>query len=506
LIGQGGGQGDDLHALAQGGRTNVAGFFVRLIARIPFLLIAGRWYGAGALGRMAYAVVAIEFAAQLATLGLKRGLALHLTGDGKESGVWDGLVLAILVSLPLCCVLLIFPQIMFPNSEFHGAERLMALVVILLAPIEVMLAALAYRFNVKAAVRARSVVEPWAISIGAFAFSWYSLRDGLLMAYAAAMFASFVAATIPFFRAHGLPRDWRPRIGPLYRLAERNVPLALADGIEWGSRRLDIAILGLFVSPATVGIYYVAQQVASLPQKLKSSFDPVLGPVVARKLAIGDRAAVARQISQVGFWIISAQAGIALALGIPGGAIMGLVGSKGAFVGGATSLFFLLMAEVAAAVAVVSEAALVYVARHQNLMVSMTMIGLQAVLTFGLITILQRQDFPETWLAAAPALVLAIVLGLASIVKSWLAARVLGAPVSVLRWPLAFAAAIAALVGAAAGMGPEWVGLGIGLPAILLTYGCVIWRYGFRQEDRILFRKTQPDRGGRGKNDDVLAI
>ena len=85
-------QRDDLRALAKGGRTNVVGFFVRLIARTPFLIIGGQWYGAEALGRLAYAIIIVEFAAQIATLGLKRGLALHLTGDGKENGAWDGLV------------------------------------------------------------------------------------------------------------------------------------------------------------------------------------------------------------------------------------------------------------------------------------------------------------------------------------------------------------------------------------------------------------------------------
>ena len=38
---------------------------------LPFLFIAGRIYGAEALGRFAYAVLAVEFAAQLATLGLR---------------------------------------------------------------------------------------------------------------------------------------------------------------------------------------------------------------------------------------------------------------------------------------------------------------------------------------------------------------------------------------------------------------------------------------------------
>ena len=68
----------DLAALARGGRINFFGFVLRLAARLPFLFIAGRLYGAEALGRFAYAVLIVEFAAQLATLGLKRGLAQQL--------------------------------------------------------------------------------------------------------------------------------------------------------------------------------------------------------------------------------------------------------------------------------------------------------------------------------------------------------------------------------------------------------------------------------------------
>ena len=43
-------------------------------------------------------------------------------------------------------------------------------------------------------------------------------------------------------------------------------------------------------------------------------------------LAENNRKAVAKQVRQVGFWIIAAQVGIALALSIPGKAVMGLVG------------------------------------------------------------------------------------------------------------------------------------------------------------------------------------
>jgi O-antigen/teichoic acid export membrane protein len=480
---------DDLEALAKGGRTNIAGFFIRLIARIPFLFIAGQWYGAEALGRMAYAVLVIEFAAQVATLGLKRGLALHLSGEGRAGGAWDCLLLVAIASIVPTVLLMIAPQIMFPNSGTNRLDLLLPLAIPALAVTDILLAALAYRFDVGATVRARAIIEPWTISIGAFAFSWYSLRDGLLMAYGLSIVAALITAFIPFARSYGTPSAWRPAGAGLFRLARLNLPLAIADALEWGSRRLDLAILGLFVSPATVGIYWAAQQVASLPQKLKTSFDPILGPVITRKLEAGDRAAVARQISQVGFWILAAQAGIALALGIPAEAIMGLIGPGGSFVGGSGALAFLLIAEVAAAAAVVSEAALVYIARHRNFLISIAMIGLQGGLSLVFILAMRARGLDEMFQAAAPAIALAVSLGIGSIIKVRLAQRLLGAGISIWRGSLVTATAAAALTGWVATQGPEWSELLLGIPAILGAYGWFIWKWGFGEEDRTLFRK-----------------
>ena len=174
---------DDIAALAKGGRTNIFGFLLRLAARLPFLFIAGRWYGAEALGRFAYAVLVVEFVAQIATLGLKRGLAgaLSQTERPHNHVVTDAMVVTLLAALLGSAILIAFPQAMFPNSSINGLDRLLALVVIGVAGSDVALAACAYRFDVGATVRARSIIEPWTISIGAFAFAFYSTRDGLIL-------------------------------------------------------------------------------------------------------------------------------------------------------------------------------------------------------------------------------------------------------------------------------------------------------------------------------------
>ncbi len=482
----------DIAALAKGGRTNVAGFALRLIARLPFLFIAGRLYGPELVGRFALAVVVVELAALLATLGLKRGLAqaLATTKRPHVHVVWDAMALAFVMSLIASVILIAFPQVMYPDSNIRGLDRFLPCIIFATAWSDVSLAALAYRLDIKSTVRARAVVEPWTISIAAWAMSYVSYHDGLVLAYVASMAAAMIASLIPFVKSYGLPHGWSPELSELFRLARRNMPLAGADAIEWGTRNVDRFILGLLFAPGVVGIYYMAQQVASLPQKLKTSFEPVMGPVITRSLADNDLKAVANQVRQVGFWTMAAQAGIALMGAIPGEAVMGIVGPE--FVAGTAALGFLLTAEVLASTGTVCESALVYVARHRNLMISLTMLGVQIALSFGLVVAMREAGWPTAYQAAGPAVALMVSVTITSGIKALLLRGILKAPVTGYRWPLLWAALTAILVGTVFTSLPhryEWTELVIGIPAIAASYLFVLWKWAFGPEDRTLFRK-----------------
>ncbi|OQW72452.1 MAG: polysaccharide biosynthesis protein [Proteobacteria bacterium ST_bin13] len=489
---------DDIAAIAKGGRTNVIGFALRLAARVPFLFVAGRLYGADMVGRFALAVVAVELAALIATLGMKRGLAQALSESDRPHAhvAWDALAVALIASVVASALLFAFPGIMYRAGAPMGIARLLPGIVVAIAWSDLTLAALAYRHNVSATVTARAIIEPWTISIAATGLYFIAPHDGLEIAYMLSMVAALIASIVPFVRSYGMPHGWKPRLATIATLARQNMPLAGADAIEWATRNVDRFILGQLFAPSVVGIYYMAQQIASLPGRLKSSFDPILGPVITTSLARGDKQAVARQIRQVGFWIMAAQGCLALMGSIPGEAVMGTIGPQ--FVAGTAALAFLLTAEVVSSMGAVSESALVYVARHRNLMISAVMLTVQISLSFALIFAMRAVGWPPTYQAAGPAVALMLSYAITSIIKSRLLSSLLGAPISGWRWPMLWAALVAIVIGTAFTALPhrfEWVELVFGLPAIAASYAFVLWKWAFGPEDRALFKLKPPAAG-----------
>jgi O-antigen/teichoic acid export membrane protein len=287
-----------------------------------------------------------------------------------------------------------------------------------------------------------------------------------------------VASIWPLWREFGAPAGWRLHPLRLLKLARANLPLAGADAAEWGSRRLDIFILGRFASAEAIGIYFIAQQIATLPGKLKSSFDSILGPVVTRALARNDLIGVAAHIRQVGFWISTAQLGAGLALGLTGSASLGLFGAG--FAGGSTVLMILLLVELFGAQATVSEAALIYVRRHRNLLLSVAGLAVQTALSLWLVPIYGGLG------AAIGLAVAALMLALS---KSWLLHSALGANVMGWRFTLLVAAIPAILIGLPVQKLHGLLQLIIGIPLILGTFATIIWAIGFRGADRVLFTR-----------------
>ena len=473
----------DSAALARGGRTNFLGFLLRLMARLPFLVIAGRLYGADDLGRFAYATMVVELAAAVAVVGLRRGLAQELASHRapETSVIADALLLSILLSAVAVAALVAVPSLLFPGGVRHAFEPYFALIIFAIVLSDVSLAAMAFRHRIDAQVRARSLVEPWALTIAAIALAFSPLEhSGLLIAYLVSLVSACAASLVPTVRLFGLAGGWTPSLRRMLGMIRRNLPLAGADIIEWATRRVDIFILGRFALPETVGVYYVAQQVATLAGKVRSSFDPILAPMLASALVRGEKTLAAAHVRQVGFWVLAFQLPIVLALGMPGEGVLGLFGP--AFAVGGVVLALLLLTELAAASASLSEMALIYARPRANLAISAAGIVVQAGLCLALV---------PRWGGEGAALGLLLSLLLVAFAKQLLLAHDLGAPVALWRWSLLLAAIPTFGFGYFARQLPELPQMLVTIPGTLLLFGAIIWHIGFKPADRLLFHRGE---------------
>lgn len=473
--------------LASGGRQNVFGYVMRLIARIPFLVIGGRLYGAEELGRFAYATITVEFAAALALVGLKRGIALALArGRQPETHVLaDALLLVLGVGAVIAALLFLLPTLLFPTGLRFGAERFLALLVLLIAVLDLLLSGLAFHKRIDVQVLSRSLVEPWVLSLAAIGLWFTPLRPaGLLLAYVLALAAASAVAWPPALRQFGRPRGWRPSLARMAAMARENLPVAGADVIDWASRRIDLFILGRFASADVVGIYYVAQQIASLAGRLRTSFDPILAPLLSRALAANRHAEAAGHLAQVGFWVITVQLCVVMMIGIAARGTMGLFGPE--FAAGGIVLVLLLLAELAASQASIAESALIYTRRNLNLLVSLTALAVEAGVAIALV--------PAWGGAGAAAGLLAATL-LMAVAKQLLLVKTLGTPVPMWRLSILACAIPAFLYGwATLRLLPEaahMVATGVGLPLIFFF---LAWRFAFTEADKLLVRMAREDR------------
>ena len=467
-------------SLARGGRTNFAGFLLRLAARFPFLLLAARLYGPGELGEFAYAVMVVEFTAALATMGLKRGLSAEMARGGypETHALADGWLLGLGLAMAGSALLWLFPALMFPAGADSGLRGL-ALIVPAIVLSDVSLAGLAFRHRIDVAVRARSLIEPWVLTIAATVLAFTAAKHwGLLLAYSLSLLAASAASLLPALRTFGLPRGWRPSAGRTWNMVWRNLPLAGADLVEWSSRRLDLFILGRFAGPQEVGLYYAAQQVASLAGKIRVSFDPILAPMLSKAVKDGRPGAAAAHLNQVGFWVLSFQLPVVLALGLPGEGVLGLFGP--AFAAGALVLALLLTAELAAAGSSLAEMGLIYARPRANLVIAAGGLALQAVLSLLLVPAFGGAG-------AAGALLLSLTA--AAVARQLVLGRALGAGVGFWRWSLVGAGAAAFAFGLLLRALPELWEMILLIPGVLLLFGGLMWRFGYGPDDRALFRR-----------------
>ncbi len=397
---------------------------MRLSARLPFLVVAARLYSTEELGRFAYATMIIELAAHLSTIGLKRFLigALAHT-DNVNRTVSAGMIAGLLGSIIACAVLALFPRLLVPvDLVVPGPIRGVLILIPIIVITDLMLISLLHVHELGAQVWSRSVAEPWMLLIVAATVAVISGADhpllkshGLLMGYAAAMIAACGVAVFFFLRYF---RFARPDSHEVQILVHNSLPLFASDAIDWAQRRVDVIFLGQIAGARAVAIYFLCQQVATLVQKMRASFEPILLPVTARAIRDHKTDELRQNLAHVQKWLFSTQAIILAILGVMGGPLLtAITGVEAPALTLVLSL--LLLAELFWGTFGIVEVPLVYASPKRNLTIGIVALGAEVVVALIVIPVLTEQGIG----AVGAAIALCTALGLGAALRSALAWR-----------------------------------------------------------------------------------
>jgi O-antigen/teichoic acid export membrane protein len=257
------------------------------------------------------------------------------------------------------------------------------------------------------------LLRPALILVFMLAAVWMGAAHTAVTAMEAALLATYVATLSQLLRVslrlHGL-HGRGPRQFAMAAWFRYSLPLFLVDGIGFLLTNADVVVVGLYLPPDQVGIYYAAAKTIVLVQFVYFSIKAAAGPRFSALLAEGDRQTLASFAGQTVRWTFWPSLVIGLLALASGHLLLSLFGP--AFTAG-YSLMAILFCGILAKAMVGPGEVLLSMAGRQNLCVGLYAVTLAAGILFYVLLI---PRFGLTGAATATALAMmveAILLHLA---------------------------------------------------------------------------------------------
>ena len=481
--------------ILRGGRSAAIGLVIRFGARILFLFVAARLYGALLFGAYSLAVALVELAVAVGVLGMKRLLFKLLDEDetGRPPGhvLLDAALVVGAVSLAIAAGLMLLvalPPVHALLGETAWPLLLVAPMIAGQALLDLFLAATRWRHRMRYEVVARSIVEPYAATAAAVA-AYYAgfAATGLLIGYWAGTLLALGYAVLGArrsFGGFGLARYRLPRGRARALLRESAVP-TLSDFASALFTRLDLYLVGAILGEGLTGIYNVARQVRTPIRQVRQSFDGLLTPIIARTLAARGPAETGKAVASAARLILAIQLPILVALAAIGLPLLGWFGPE--FAAGYWALLLLAAAETIQGAFGISD--LIFLYRRPAVVLRITMITTAVNLAAGLALI------PWLGVDGAALAVLAAMTAGAIIRRISLRAHLgIYIPLRYVAGPVAAAGLAASAVLLAAASAPEALAPGIALAAGLLVYAAALKLWLLAAGDSLALAHFRTDR------------
>ncbi|MCK0070840.1 lipopolysaccharide biosynthesis protein [Kordiimonas laminariae] len=378
---------EDIQDILRGALASLGGFGGRVIARLILMLLAGQLYGAEALGILGQVAALTEILAATAVIGLKRSLLDILSQPDNEDKTSKIIKEALISSLLLASFMSIVFGVLW-GYLFTDIELPILLLAAIPAIVFAEVAGTAIRFQriIRWEVIARCIFEPWAFLASATLFYWLSPSEtGLLSAYAISALAAAFGIGIGLSKAYSFSAIFHTQIEirSLYQIPLKSLPVGITDIGIMMFRRIDILLLSLVAGHGVTGIYYMAQQIVTVPHKIHQLFEPMMAPVLAKLHHGAKRKATGRKLSGFCRWVLTLQLALTVPFILFSSELMAVFGEQ--FYVGGLVLSLLLIAELFDGSFALGETALVYAAPRTppKLILIALMIETTAIISFS---------------------------------------------------------------------------------------------------------------------------
>lgn len=404
--------------ILRGGMASVGGLAVRLGARLLFLVIAARLFGAASLGAYSIAVAVVELAVAVGGLGMKRYLFKLFEERGARAPghvLLDAVLLvlpaSVMLSVGIALITMVLPAGTIAEQTAFGLLCTAPLVAGQ-ALIDLCLATTRWRQQMHYEVVGRSIIEPY-VAVGAMIATYFAgfAATGLVIGYAAGTLAALAYAAFGAWRCLERidPGAYRPAPAKLARTLRASAMPTLTDALAALFTRADLYFVGAMLGEAAAGIYALARQLKLPIRQVRQAFDSMLTPIVAKTLHSDGAQATGSAIASATRLILVLQLGLVLTLVAIGQPMLAWFGPE--FAPAYVALLLLAAAETIQGAFSVSDLLLLYLRARLALAVTSAMMLAYAVIAVPLIA-LHGLD------GAALAMLIAIQVG--ALVRRWL--------------------------------------------------------------------------------------
>lgn len=330
----------DAATIARGALVNFLGTMAKLVKSVSFVILT-RLFGAEVFGLYGLAWSIIDLTSKVGHFALDKSIIHFLPryrNDGDTEAIYTLLSRAFGVGLIMSLLTGLGIYLAAPALETHFQQQGLAVLLQLFAPMMPLMALTMIILGVARAHKVmkydayiKGIAEPLIMFGGACLFylvGWHAA--GIAAAHAVALVGSVVLAAFIFNRFYA----WRPCLQNLKRFRFRSsltrfsLPVMGYDVMYMLMIRLDILMVGYFLSAMEVGIYLIATEIALSTKKVRQWFDPIFSPIVSELQHRRDTQRVGHNFAMVTRWILTINIAFLCGVTLMGEELLALFGPE----------------------------------------------------------------------------------------------------------------------------------------------------------------------------------